>query len=163
MEYPFGPEEMKKILEDCARINGLNIVFCKTYNEEIHVHLNEGDVMRDKYEAGQAGAQGPLAHAHDMTFNQIWDHAEENIDLRILAEELEKLRHELRNSATSPEDDAKIGAIASAELEAKKGDGPKALSALAKAGKWAFDAATQIGVQVAAEALKLALVASGTK
>jgi len=46
------------------------------------------------------------------------------------------------------------GAVASAESCAKKGDGSGALEYLSKAGKWAIDVATTIGVPVATEALK---------
>jgi hypothetical protein len=34
-------------------------------------------IMGDKYVVSQAGAVGPEAHAHDMTFNQIWNQVEE--------------------------------------------------------------------------------------
>jgi hypothetical protein len=40
---------------------------------------------------------------------------------------------------------AAIGAIASAEIEARKGNGEKTLQYLARAGEWSFDTATQIG------------------
>ena len=116
-----------------------------------------GDKMRDKYTAGQAGAIGPGAHAHDMTFNQIWNEAKEGIDLSILTRELAELRSKLKDEATEPEHDTSIGAIASAESSAKEGNGPKALEYLSKAGKWAFDKATKIGVPVATKALMVAL------
>ena len=44
--------------------------------------------MGDKYIAGQVGAQGPSAHAHDMTFNQLWSQSGQSIDLQALATEL---------------------------------------------------------------------------
>ena len=44
--------------------------------------------MGDKYIAGQIGAQGPGAHAHDMTFNQLWSQSGQSIDLQALATEL---------------------------------------------------------------------------
>ncbi|MBE9511671.1 MAG: hypothetical protein IMY71_12405 [Bacteroidetes bacterium] len=114
--------------------------------------------MRDKYIAGQVGAQGPGAHAHDMTFNQIWSQTSDKIDLSELANELSKLRLKLKGEATKPEHDISIGAIASAENSAKEGNGPKALEYLSKAGKWALDIATKIGVPVATEALKAAVL-----
>ncbi len=112
--------------------------------------------MGDRYEAGQVGAQGPHAHAHDMTFNQIWNQAKGNIDLPTLSKELKILREELQKSAKNAEEFAEIGAVANAEIEALKGDGPKALSALAKAGKWALNVAEKIGVGVATAAIKTA-------
>ena len=113
-------------------------------------------IMGDKFEAGQVGAQGPNAYAHDMTFNQIWNQTRGNIDLKVLSNELKALREELQKSAKSAEEFAEIGIIASAEIEAQKGDGPHTLSALAKAGKWALNVAEKIGIGVATAAIKTA-------
>ncbi len=113
--------------------------------------------MGDNYTAGQVGAQGPKAHAHDVTFNQIWNQVDDRINLSELAEELAELRLKLKKDAIEPEHDISIGAIASAESSAKKGNGPETLEFLSKAGKWALDVATKIGVPVATEALKTAL------
>ncbi|WP_041468265.1 hypothetical protein [Chloroherpeton thalassium] len=112
--------------------------------------------MGDRYEAGQVGALGPNAHAHDMTFNQIWNQTKGNIDLQALSNELTILREELQKTAKNAEEFAEIGAIANAEIEAKKGDGPQVLSALAKAGKWALSVAEKIGIGVATAAIKTA-------
>ena len=112
--------------------------------------------MGDRFEAGQVGAQGPNAHAHDMTFNQVWNQTKGGIDLPALSNELKILREELQKSAKSAEEFAEIGIIASAEIEAQNGDGPKALSALAKTGKWALNVAEKIGVGVASAAIKTA-------
>ncbi len=65
--------------------------------------------MGDKYNAGQAGVVGPGGHAHDMTFNQIWNQMGNNWDLPTLAEELAKLRSHLKQQATEPEHDTTIG------------------------------------------------------
>jgi len=114
-------------------------------------------IMGDKYEAGQAGAMGPGAHAHDMNFNQVWNQFGHDIDLPSLAGELSKLRAELKKKATNAEDDIAVGSLALAEQAAKKGDGSKTVEYLAKAGKWALDAATQIGTTIAAEAIRKSL------
>jgi HEAT repeat protein len=112
--------------------------------------------MGDKYTAGQVGAQGHKAHAHDLTFNQIWNQVGDRINLSELAEELAELRLKLKKDAIEPEHDISIGAIASAESSAKNGNGPETLEFLSKAGKWALDVAIKIGVPVATEALKTA-------
>ena len=106
---------------------------------------------------GQTGAVGPGAHAHDMTFNQIWNEIKDEINLSALTKELAELRSTLKEEATEPEHDMSIGAIASAESSAKEGNGPKALEYLKKAGTWALDKATKISVPVATAALKAAL------
>lgn len=127
------------------------------YTHDFRYNIIREVIMGDKYEAGQVGAQGKNAHAHDMTFNQIWQQNKEKIDLSILNNELEKLRSSLQSSATTAEHYSEIGAIATAEIEAKKGNGANALQALASAGKWSLSVAEKIGVGVATAALKTAL------
>jgi hypothetical protein len=116
--------------------------------------------QKDSYNisGGQIGAVGPNAHAHDMTFNQIWNQSGESIDLESLASQLETLRAALRKEASEPEHDVALGAVAAAQSAAKKKDGPKTLEYLATAGKWTLDIATKIGVPIAIEALKRAIV-----
>jgi uncharacterized protein YjbI with pentapeptide repeats len=119
------------------------------------ISIVEGEqTMGDKYIAGQVGAQGPGAHAHDMTFNQLWSQSGQSIDLQALATELTTLRRHLRQEAVEPEHDVAIGAVAHAEVAAKEGNGPKTLEWLGKAGKWTLDNAAKIGVGVATAALK---------
>lgn len=114
-----------------------------------------GDVvMRDSYKVGQAGGVGPDAHAHDMTFNQVWTELPSSIELPRLAEELSRLREELRKLAIEPEQDIAISEIARAEQLAKAGDGSKIVAHLKSAGKWALDVATKIGTSLAAEVIK---------
>jgi hypothetical protein len=98
-----------------------------------------------------------------MTFVQTWNQMAGDISLPELASELDTLRQHLRGTASDPEHDVAIAALAEAEIAAKEGDGPKALerlSALRRVGgaaKWAVGAATSIGTAVAAQALKTAL------
>jgi len=105
------------------------------------------DLMRDKYEVGQVGAIGRNA------LNKIWQKDAVNLDVSKLAEELMLLRSAMQGEARTAEDFAELGAVASAEIEAKKGNGPTALAALSKTGKWSLAVAEKIGVKVAAAAL----------
>ncbi len=115
-------------------------------------------VMGDKYEvSGQAGAVGREAHAHDMSFQQIWTSRASEIDLPQLAAELETLRQTLRKQATTREHDAAVAEIGAAAEEAERGDGPGALRRLKAAGQWALNAATSIGTTVAAAAIRAAI------
>ena len=114
-------------------------------------------IMGDQYNTGQAGAVGPGAHAHNITFQQVWNQSASNIDLKKLSHELAQLRPALRDAASEPEHDIAIGEVAAAEKAAQEGNGPKALGHLKKAGKWTFDIATKIGTGVATAALKVAL------
>lgn len=110
----------------------------------------------DFYKAGQVGSQGPNSHAHDITFNQIWNNNKNEIDLNELADQLANLRLELTKKASSPEEYAEIGIVANAEIEAKNGKGAKAMEFLSQVGKWTFNTATALGVAVAANAIKIA-------
>ncbi|HET9533305.1 MAG TPA: hypothetical protein VFQ92_23325 [Blastocatellia bacterium] len=113
--------------------------------------------MGDKYNVGQAGAVGPHSHAHDMNFNQIWNQMSGDVSPAQLADDLAKLREALLKEAKEPEEYSQIGAVASAEVEAKNGQGSKALEYLSKTGKWVLDVATKIGTTVAAAAIKESL------
>lgn len=115
-------------------------------------------IMGDQFNnSGQAGAFGPGAHAHDMTFQQIWNQMSNKVDLATLAEELTQLRVAMEGEARQPSEKFAIGAIAAAEECAKAKDGPKVMEYLKSAGTWAFSIAEKIGVDLAKEALKTSL------
>jgi hypothetical protein len=115
-------------------------------------------IMGDQYNiSGQAGAVGPGAHAHDISFTQVWNQLEGRIDLGKLAEELKRLREAMDREAAEPAQKLAAGAVAAAEQSVRQKDGPKALEYLKTAGKWAFSVAEKIGVDLAKEALKGAL------
>jgi hypothetical protein len=111
-------------------------------------------VMGDSYKVGQAGAVGPNAHGHDITFNQVWTELQATMDVTKLAEELSTLRQQMRKVALEPAQDIAISEIARAEQSVKAGDGSKTVAYLKSAGKWALDVATKIGTSLAAEAIK---------
>ena len=82
-------------------------------------------VMGDKYVTGQAGAVGPGASAQDITFNQVWNQTEGDVDLNQLASELARLRQELRSKAVEPKQDIDVAAIAEAEVAAVPATPPR--------------------------------------
>ncbi|MFN9199370.1 MAG: hypothetical protein ACK5WR_14980 [Planctomycetaceae bacterium] len=110
--------------------------------------------MGDQYTAGQAGAMGPNANASNMTFQQIWQQIQADIDLPALAVELATLRKAMRNEAEAPSHDSAVAEIGAAEEAIKKADGPGMLKHLHNAGKWALDVATKIGLSAASEAIR---------
>ena len=115
-------------------------------------------VMGDKYSiSGQAGAVGPQAHAHDMTFTQVWNQLENKVDLARLADELERLRQAIEREANEPSYKLAAGAVAAAEQSARQKDGPKMIEYLKSAGQWSLKIAEQIGLELAKTALKGAL------
>jgi hypothetical protein len=131
------------------------------YEANIHnVFIREMTMSQDEYniEQSQVGAVGRGAHAHDMTFKQVWDSSSDQIgDLTRLADELEQLRAALREQARTVEEDSVVGEVAQAEVAAKEGQGPRTLEHLSRAGEWALDMAKSIGATVAAAAIRAAL------
>jgi len=77
-----------------------------------------------------------------------------DFDLGKLGDELAALREEMKKQATTPEQDAEVGEIASAELAAKKGDRRSAFERLARAGKWSLEVAEKIGTSLTVAYLK---------
>ncbi len=117
-----------------------------------------GAIMGDQYNVyGQTGAVGPSAHAHDITFTQLWNQLENKVDLAKLADELGRLREAMDRQAGEPGEKLAAGAVAAAEQSARQKDGPKVVEYLKTAGKWALSIAEKIGVDVAKEVLKGAL------
>lgn len=108
----------------------------------------------DTYQTGQAGAIGPNAHAHDMELSQTWNYLEGSIDLAQLAEELSKLRQEMKKEAVEVEQDIAVVEIGKAEQAARVGDGSRMLQHLKSAGKSALDVGTKIGTTLAVEVIK---------
>ena len=112
--------------------------------EQIFYHnctiVKSGDLtMGDKYETGQAGSVGPNSTAINNTLTQVWNEHSSEINLAVLATELETLVSALTDKSTEPEHQVAIGNIEAARQSAENGDGPKTLSYLKAAGKWAFD------------------------
>jgi hypothetical protein len=115
-------------------------------------------MMGDHYETGQAGAVGPNSIAIGQHFTQVWHRQVGEIDLNQLAQELRKVRDKGRAAASgSPEEDMALAELANAEVAAQQGDGPRALSHLARAGQWALRIAVAVGVPVAVKAIQTAI------
>ena len=118
---------------------------------EVHV----GDNIN--ISGGQVGAVGKQATGTITNYDKVWQQTGGAVNLAAAASELAQLRTELRKRADSTEQDKAVAAVAEAEDEAKKSNGPGMLEKLAKAGKWALDVATEIGSKVAVEAIKASL------
>ncbi|MCL1038174.1 hypothetical protein L2750_13565 [Shewanella submarina] len=128
-----------------------------TQNNNLIIQYVKEQTMGDKYEAGQVGAQGKHAHAHDMVFNQVWSQNKDSWDLKQLSTQLSELREALAKEASKQQDYIEIGNVASAELEVSNGNGAKALEYLKKTGSWTLSVAEKIGVGVATAAIKTSL------
>jgi len=106
---------------------------------------------------GQAGSIGRGSTGTINNYDKVWQQIAPSTDLNALADDLAQLRGALRQKANTVEEDRSVAEVAEAEADARNGNGPGALEKLAKAGRWVFDVAKDIGVQVAVGALKHAL------
>jgi hypothetical protein len=110
-------------------------------------------VSKTTFITGQAGAVGPNAHAHDMTFQQVQNQGA--LDLPRLTEELARLRAAMKQETEgTAEQDEAIGEVAKAEKAAGQGDDRTMLRHLKTAGAWTLGVAEKIGVPLAVEAMK---------
>ena len=119
--------------------------------------IQNGDLnqnMRDTYNVNQAGAVGPGSSSNNNTFNQQQNTLPENTNYNDLKEQLITLKKHLSSIANGSEQYAAIAKVAGAEEAAEKQDGNKVILMLSTAGKWVFDAAKDIGVDLAAEVIK---------
>jgi uncharacterized protein YjbI with pentapeptide repeats len=116
----------------------------------------EGIIMSkgDTYNVEQAGAVGPHAHAHDMSFQQI----QRGLDLPKLAEELGRWNAMKGETTGTRDEDKAIGAVADAEEAASRRDAPAALRYLKSAGTWTLGIAEKICVPLATDARKKAMI-----
>jgi hypothetical protein len=105
----------------------------------------------DTYNVAQGVGVGRNVNMKNVTVNQI--QSESQIDLPVLADQLGKVRAEMKKEATEPEHDV-AGAVAAAEAAAKNGDEKSALEHLKTAGLWTLGIAVQLGMPVAIDALK---------
>ncbi len=114
--------------------------------------------MGNIYKTSQViGSMGENARTESVNVQQVINQLGCDFNFEHLADELETLRLALKERSTTLEHDAEIGAIVEAQKAARKTDGTKVLEYLKKAGKWSFDAATDIGTSLVAEVLKKTL------
>ena len=111
----------------------------------------------NSYKTERAGAVGPGSHAEHTTFNEFQGNHLGGIDLATLTAELGQLKTAMQAKASGTAQYAALAAVSEAEDAAKASDTPTLISKLKAAGKWAFDTATQIGVNVAAKAIGVAI------
>jgi hypothetical protein len=123
--------------------------------ETILFQISGDTIVGDKYSARQAGAMGPGATAHHMTFQQLWTNA--NCDLAAAAEELSRLRAAMRSRASEIGQDEAVAEVARAEAAARKRDGATMMEQLSRVGQWGLKVATDIGASIAADLIVKAM------
>lgn len=122
--------------------------------------INQGGfhMSGDVYNTRNAGAVGPNAQATNTTITENYGSILQDVDLQALAPQLAQLKREMLKKVDGTTDQlAAIAAISAAEDAARKSERSTVAEKLKRAGIWAFDVASKIGVSVAAEALKEAI------
>jgi len=79
------------------------------------------------------------------------------VDLGALANELARLRAELRSRAVEVDQDLVVASVAEAQRAATEGDRAGVIHALRKAGSWALSVATEVGAEIAAKVIGSAI------
>lgn len=125
------------------------------FEELFHYQINEL-IMGDKnvFKNSQIGAVGSNATSSNNSFQQINYNVPADLDFDKLHGQLGQLKENLASKAKSPEEFKAIGEVAEAELASKEKDGNKVVKHLKDAGKWVFDTAKDIGVDVVTELIK---------
>lgn len=131
-----------------------NIVTGKKIHAGTKIFLGRYIIMGDQYNVKQAGAVGPHAHAENVTLNQVVFESSQQQDADTLKLQLELVRMEMAKSAKTSDDFIAMGDVAKAEKAIELKDDKSTYEHLKSAGKWALDAATQIGASLAAEVIK---------
>ena len=125
------------------------------FEELFHYQINEL-IMGDKnvFKNSQIGAVGSNATSSNNTFQQINYNVPEDLDFEQLNGQLGQLKENLTTKAKTPEEFQAIAEVAQAEIAAKEKDGNKVVGHLKSAGKWVFDTAKDIGVDIVTELIK---------
>jgi len=117
---------------------------------EFNINTN---IMGDKniFKKSQIGAVGSKAKAIKNNFQQLNYSIPKDLDYDKLAEELATLKDNLKSKASSADEFKAVGEIVDAENAAKNKKGKKVIKHLMNGGKWVFDTAKDIGIEVVAE------------
>lgn len=121
----------------------------------------EGDLVMEKqtikaHNIGVVGDNAKVGAVGDDA-RTIWNENQSEIPLPELADELARLVSILEEQSRSPEETQAASAVAQAQEAAARGDGPRVIHFLKRAGSWALEVAKTTGVEIAVRALKAAV------
>ncbi len=124
----------------------------KFKNSNYQTIINEL-IMGDKnvFKNSQIGAVGSNAKSSKNKFQQNIYSLPENIDYNSLSSELNVLKNELTTKAKTADEFKAISEVVEAETASKAKEGNKVIQHLINGGKWVFNTAKDIGVEVVAE------------
>ena len=102
---------------------------------------------------GTAGAIGTRSTG-TVSFQQQWSSLRNEVDLKLLASQLDYLRTAYTPEPTAARSHARTaGFLAEAEEHAEQGDGSKTMEALSKVGGYMLDFAKEVGTDLAAKVI----------
>ena len=155
-------EKCKKIINDTL-INEIEFQAFykndeKNSNTTFQIFYLGDNIMGDKYvNNGQAGVIGSNTSIVNFTVNQKWNDYAKTIDYEKLYKELDVLIKHITDIAKTPEEEVEIEYIRKAQTACERQSKEQLFDILKKIGKWAFDQACSIGVNVVATAIKVAV------
>jgi len=114
-------------------------------------------IAGDKIVSEIAIKQGSGTQIIGSQFVEGWNNLKSSVDLKLLAKELAQIKDYCEQSIHGAEGGSTKEQIRVAEEAAKQGNGPKALMALAAAGKVALEFAVHTGAILAAEVIRTAI------
>lgn len=135
-------------------INMLND--CEKELIEFITNLTRGEPMKKGdtyYNYGKAANVGP--GGKNNVYNEIIDNIE--IQLPLLADDLKILLSEVGQIPEKKDHAESVGALVSAEIEARNGNKLQTFKHLAKVGSWVLEVAKSIGVPLAVKAIERAI------
>ena len=156
-------EPFKKRFSDFKASFSSSIKDPKAYEElvEFQKRRNEGKPPRTTIvNERQNNFYGPTAYNEtgdnkNFSQNQTTGSQMQDVDLKTLAEQLNKLLANARDKAKSGDQFKDLAAVAEAEEAAKNGDRNKTFEKLKTVSKWAFDVAREVGVELAAKVISI--------
>lgn len=130
-------------------------LWMKVANQDQFEIVKEKVMSKYVNEGGVVGAMGDNARADQSTFTQNVGVEFSSDEMAKLVDELERLKAALVSEGSTNSLSA-AAAISEAKDSAASQNSSALVTSLKKAGKWAFDVATKIGVAAAAAAIKKA-------
>jgi len=127
-----------------------------------NIYITKKIVMGDKikgdknvFKKSQIATVGSKSKASKNSFQNVNITIPKNLNFDKLIEELYKLKSELVSKAESADNYMAIAEVTSATKAAKKNKGKKVVKHLINAGKWTFNTAKDIGVEVVANLINM--------
>jgi hypothetical protein len=119
--------------------------------EDAIIHIGDKYVfISPNITEAQIGGRG---HSIDMQCQQHWNNLKDIIDISALHNQLNILIDKLQKTATTEEELNNLAKLATARQELKKANGPGMIKYLRRTGRWVFETATNLGLNVVAQIL----------